>query len=73
MQNILGRSVSGTGIQLSLLGMASVSIGYEEGLEANLLGFNFEWDIFDMAIELPALGRIGYPQFNPLVYNSRHR
>jgi len=62
MQSIIGRSASGTGIQVSLLGLASFSVGYEEGLEANLLGLNFEWDVFDMAIELPALGRIGYPQ-----------
>jgi hypothetical protein len=57
--NLLGRSVSGTGVQISLLGLASLSIGYEEGIEVSLLGFNFEWDVFDWAIELPGLGRVG--------------
>lgn len=60
--DIIGRSASGTGLQFSMLGVAGISLGYEEGLEANLLGLNFEWDIFDMAIELPVLGRVGYRQ-----------
>jgi hypothetical protein len=60
--DIIGRSASGTGVQFSMLGVAGVSLGYEEGIEANLLGLNFEWDIFDLAIELPVLGRIGYRQ-----------
>ncbi|MFT4608840.1 MAG: hypothetical protein ACI9YO_002066 [Gammaproteobacteria bacterium] len=59
VSNLLGRSVSGTGFQISLLGLASLSIGYEEGIEASLLGINFEWDVFDGAIELPGLGRVG--------------
>jgi hypothetical protein len=59
VHKLLGRSASGTGFQISLLGLASLSIGYEEGIEVSLLGINFEWDVFDGAIELPALGRIG--------------
>ena len=62
VQDMFGRSASGSGLQTSLLGLISLSVGYEEGVEASLLGINFEWDIFDMAIELPALGRIGYRQ-----------
>lgn len=58
--NLLGRSASGTGFQISLLGLAGLSIGYEEGIEVSLLGMNFEWDVFDGAIELPGLGRIGH-------------
>lgn len=61
VHNMLGRSVSGTGFQMSLLGLASLSIGYEEGIEFSLLGMNFEWDVFDGAIELPGFGRIGNP------------
>lgn len=56
---LLGRSPSGSGFQISLLGLASLSVGYEEGIEVSLLGVNFEWDVFDGAIELPGLGRIG--------------
>ena len=60
LPRFLGWSPSGTGVQISLLGLASLSLGYEEGVEVSLLGANFEWDIFDMAIELPLLGRLGY-------------
>jgi hypothetical protein len=60
IRKLLGRSASGTGLQISLLGLASLSVGYEEGIEASLLGLNFEWDVFDWAIELPALGRVGH-------------
>ncbi|MFT5115368.1 MAG: hypothetical protein ACI8P9_004716 [Parasphingorhabdus sp.] len=60
VRNLLGRSASGTGFQMSLLGLISLSIGYEEGIEVSLLGINFEWDVFDWAIELPGLGRIGH-------------
>ncbi|MEM7562748.1 MAG: DUF3750 domain-containing protein [Pseudomonadota bacterium] len=62
LESLIGFSASGSGIQTSLLGLISLSLGIEEGIEANLLGLNFEWDIFDWAIELPAIGRIGYPQ-----------
>lgn len=62
LKSLLGYSASGSGIQISLLGLFSMSLGMEEGIEANLLGLNFEWDVFDWAIELPAIGRIGYPQ-----------
>jgi len=62
LHNPFGRSASGSGMQFSLLGLFSLSLGIEEGIEANLFGFNIEWDIFDWAIELPGFGRIGYPQ-----------
>jgi hypothetical protein len=62
LQDPIGRSASGSGMQFSVLGLVSLSLGIEEGVEANLFGFNVEWDIFDWAIELPGLGRIGYPQ-----------
>ena len=62
LQDLFGYSASGSGFQVSMLGLISLSLGIEEGIEANLLGLNFEWDIFDWAIELPGIGRIGYPQ-----------
>ena len=62
VHKLFGRSASGTGLQVSLLGLGGLSIGYEEGVEASFLGINFEWDVFDWAIELPGLGRIGYRQ-----------
>ncbi|WDD97466.1 DUF3750 domain-containing protein [Thalassomonas actiniarum] len=59
---LVGPSPSGSGYQFSLLGMLAVTVGVEEGLELNLLGLNFEFDIFDLAIELPGIGRIGVDQ-----------
>ena len=59
IHQIIGRSSSGTGLQASIFGLAGLSIGYEEGLEINILGLNFEFDVFDLSIEIPGYGRIG--------------
>lgn len=56
---VVGMSASGTGIQASLWGLLGMSVGSEEGLEINFLGLNFEFDLLDLAIELPGVGRIG--------------
>jgi hypothetical protein len=58
---LAGLSPSGTGLQLSLLGLAGVLIGREEGLELNLLGLTFGVDVKRPALKLPVVGRLGVP------------
>ena len=53
---------SGTGVQLSLLGVAGLTLGVEEGVEVNVLGLNLGLDILRPALRVPGLGRIGFPE-----------
>ena len=57
--SMLDRTPSGTGYQLSMLGLLGVSVGREEGFELNLLGLNFGIDFFRPALKLPFIGRVG--------------
>jgi hypothetical protein len=52
---------SGTGFQLSLWGVAGLLMAYKEGIELNLLGFNFGVDFKAPALKLPGIGRLGMP------------
>jgi hypothetical protein len=58
---VAGLSPSGTGVQLSLLGLAGVLVGWEEGIEVNVLGLAFGLDVKRPALKLPAVGRLGMP------------
>lgn len=58
--SILDRAPSGTGFQLSMLGVLGVTLAREEGIELNLLGLNFGIDFFKPAIKLPFVGRVGF-------------
>lgn len=53
---------SGTGFQLSLIGLAGLTVGLEEGVEVNLLSLSFGIDFRSPALRLPGLGRLGVPQ-----------
>jgi hypothetical protein len=57
----VGPSPSGTGIQLSLLGLFGVLAAWEEGIELNVLGFTFGLDLKRPALKLPIAGRLGVP------------
>lgn len=53
---------SGTGVQLSLLGLAGLTVGLEEGIEVNVLGLNLGVDFLRPALRVPGLGRLGFPE-----------
>jgi len=53
------RTPSGTGYQLSMLGVLGVALGRQEGFELNLLGLNFGIDFLNPALKLPFIGRLG--------------
>jgi hypothetical protein len=57
----VGASPSGTGLQLSLFGLAGFLVGWEEGVEVNLLGLTFGVDWNRPALKLPGVGRLGFP------------
>jgi hypothetical protein len=56
---LVGLSPAGRGVQLSLLRMAGVLAGWEEGLEINVLGLSFGIDVIAPAVKLPVAGRLG--------------
>ncbi len=55
---VVGHAPSGTGWQLSLLGLAGVTLAREEGLELNLLGLGFGLDVNDRQLRLPGFGKV---------------
>ena len=56
--SLVAAAPSGTGVQLSLFGLAGLLVGAEEGIEVNLLGLTFGVDPLDLALKLPGFGRI---------------
>ena len=57
----LAHAPSGTGWQVSLLGLAGILLARDEGLEFNVLGLGFGVDLDDMALRLPGLGKLPGP------------
>lgn len=55
----VGVTPAGRGAQVSLLGVAGVLAGWDEGLELNVLGLTFGFDVRSPALKLPVLGRVG--------------
>ena len=62
---ILSRSESGTGFQLSLLGLAGVTVGLRDGVEVQLLGLDFGFDVLRPALKFPLIGRVGMRTASP--------
>ena len=58
----VARAPSGTGVQLSLFGVAGGMLALDEGLEINLLGLVVGLDVKAPALLLPGIGRIGLPR-----------
>lgn len=55
----IGLPPSGRGIQISVLGVAGVTLGAEEGFELNVLGLNMGLDFTPLRLRLPFIGGIG--------------
>lgn len=55
----IARAPSGTGFQLSLLGLLGAIVAVEEGIEIDVLGLSVGIDLLRPALRLPGLGRIG--------------
>ena len=55
----VGWAPSGTGVQVSILGLVGAMAALEEGIEFNLLGLSFGVDLLRPALRLPAIGRLG--------------
>ena len=62
-KQFVSKSPSGTGVQISFNGYAGLLLGFEEGLEINVLGFTAGVDLSPPALKLPAAGRIGFSDY----------
>jgi len=55
----IARAPSGTGFQISLLGLLGLLVAADEGIEINILGLSAGIDLTRPALRVPGLGRIG--------------
>lgn len=58
-EGIASSAPSGSGYQLSFLGLLGIAASGVEGLEVNALGLTFGINPFDLSLKLPLVGRIG--------------
>lgn len=56
----VARTPSGTGAQVNLFGLAGMLVGWEEGVEINLIGLTFGVNPVRLGLKLPGLGNIGW-------------
>ncbi len=57
---VFAAAPSGSGVQVSLYGLAGILIAVREGVEVNLLGLSLGLDARGPAVKLPAIGRLGF-------------
>jgi len=57
--SVVDSAPSGTGYQLSMLGLLGITMAREEGLELNVLGLSLGIDLSRPALKLPFIGRVG--------------
>jgi hypothetical protein len=55
---LVAETPSGSGYQVSIMGLLGVMAAVEEGVEFNLLGLTFGIDPKDLALKLPGVGRL---------------
>jgi hypothetical protein len=58
---LVARSPGGRGGQVSLWGLLGGLVGWEEGVELNVLGLTVGVDLKEPALKLPVVGRVGHP------------
>jgi hypothetical protein len=58
-RSLVGRTMSETGIEASIYGLFGIKIGRIEGIEINVLGLVAGLDGRQLAVKIPAFGRIG--------------
>ncbi|MDA8231345.1 MAG: DUF3750 domain-containing protein [Magnetospirillum sp.] len=63
LSEAIGKAPSGTGVQVSLLGMLGVMAALREGIEINILGLNLGVDPVGRALRLPGIGRLPFDRF----------
>jgi hypothetical protein len=61
LSSMLVQAPSGTGVQVSLLGVLGVLVAAKEGVKINVLGLSLGVDVASPALRLPGLGRVVFP------------
>jgi hypothetical protein len=56
--HFFARTPSGTGWQVSLLGLLGIAVGLDEGIEIDVLGMVIGVDVLRPALKLPGIGRV---------------
>lgn len=59
LRNVIGLPPSGRGMQISVQGIAGITLGAEEGFEINVLGLNMGIDFAPLRLRLPFIGGVG--------------